>query len=46
MERSPAVTAAVEADTGKVYLGAISQDVQPLRWVIFRSVWELMDAGQ
>lgn len=46
MERSSTVTAVAEGDKGKVYLVAISQNVQPLRWVIFRSVGELMDAGQ
>lgn len=45
MERSSTVTAVVEGDKGKVYLVAISQNVQPLRWVIFRSVRELADAG-
>lgn len=46
MERPSTVTAVVEGNKGKVYLLAISQNVQPLRWVIFRSAGELMDAGQ
>lgn len=45
VERSSTAAAVVEGDQAKIYLVAISQNVHPQRWVIFRSGGELMDAG-
>lgn len=45
-KRSSTITVVGEGDNGTLYLVAVSQNVQPLRGVIFRSGGELMDAGQ